>query len=63
MKMKIVTYSHDDISGVMNALNKIRITGIDQAKLIVYISGILDSGEIRTRHEPPGEGDKKDENT
>ncbi len=61
MKMKIVTYSHDDISGVMNALNKIRITGIDQAKLIVYISGILDSGEIKTRHESPGKDGEKSE--
>lgn len=59
--MKIVTYNYDDISGVMNALNKIRITGIDQAKLIVYIAGILDGGEIRNRYEPPGtEGEKNE---
>lgn len=60
--MKIVTYNYDDVMGVVSAINKIKTTGIDQAKLIIYIAGVLDGGEIRTRHESPGEGDKKDEN-
>ena len=59
--MKTVTYTHEEISGAMSALNQIRTTGIDQAKLIVYIAGVLDSGEIRTRHEPPGKEAKKSE--
>lgn len=52
--MKIVTYNHEDISGVMSALNQIRTSGIDQAKLIVYIAGVLENGEVRNRNEPPG---------
>lgn len=58
--MKTVTYNHEDIDGIMGALNQIRVTGIDQAKLVVYIAGVLDGGEIRNRYEPPGaEGAKK----
>lgn len=59
--MKTVTYTYEDISGVTSALNQLNITGIDQAKLIVYISGVLDNGEVRTRHEPPGKEVEKSE--
>lgn len=59
--MKTVTYTHEEISGAMSALNQIRINGIDQAKLVVYIAGVLDGGEIRNRYEPPGtEGEKNE---
>lgn len=59
--MKIVTYNHEDIDGIMGALNQIRVTGIDQAKLVVYIAGVLDGGEIRNRYEPPGVEGAKNE--
>lgn len=59
--MKIVTYNHEDIDGIMGALNQIRVTGIDQAKLVVYIAGVLDGGEIRNRYEPPGAEGAKNE--
>lgn len=61
--MKIVTYNHEDISGVMSALEKIRTSGIDQAKLIVYIAGVLESGEVRNRNEPPGAKGVKENET
>lgn len=59
--MKIVTYTHEEISGAMSALNQIRINGIDQAKLVVYIAGVLDGGEIRNRYEPTGAEREKNE--
>lgn len=59
--MKTVTYTHEEISGAMSALNQIRTAGIDQAKLIVYIAGVLDGGEIRNRYEPPGVEGAKNE--
>ena len=48
----------------MSALNQIRTTGIDQAKLVCYPSAVEESedgGEIRNRYEPPGtEGEKNE---
>lgn len=58
--MKVVVYKEEDISTLLSALDKIHVTGIEQARLIVYISEILKDGELKNRHEPQGaEGAKK----
>lgn len=58
--MKTVTYKQEDIEVIVSALNKFQVCGIEQARLIACIAGILESGEIKNRHEPPEtEGAKK----
>lgn len=49
--MKIVTYKYEDIQVLTNLINSLKISGFDQAMAVASIGNILDSGEIKERHE------------
>lgn len=51
MVMKIVVYKYDDIQTITNLINSVNFRGFEQARLISEIGRILDSGEIKNRHE------------
>lgn len=51
--MKAVIYNHEIINDIVNALDQIEVRGISQARLIVFISNSLESGEIKNVHKCP----------
>lgn len=57
--MKAVIYREEDIQKVTNILNSMQFQGFAHAKALCTIGDILDSGEIKERHEPR-EGKKDD---
>lgn len=45
--MKIITYDLERINKAMSFLNTIQVTGIEQARVLVAVSNILESGNIK----------------
>lgn len=41
----MISYEENDIKELVNVLNGIRVTGIEQARRIAYIASILDKGK------------------
>lgn len=43
--MKKITYEESQIKELVNVLNGIRVTGIEQARRLAYAASILDMGK------------------
>lgn len=50
--MKIVIYSHEKMLRAGNLLNALHVSGCDNFRILAELSDILDSGEIKDRHDP-----------
>ena len=66
--MKTIRYTYEQISGIVNNLNRIQVTGLEQARILTMIGLLLDQGEQAGEDRRPeetergaGEGGKTDE--
>lgn len=50
--MKIIIYNHEKMLQAGNLLNMLHVSGCDNFRILAELSDILDSGEIKDRHEP-----------
>lgn len=56
--MKVIVYEEDKITELVNCLNTISVTGIEQARILAQAADIIDTGK-RGNSERTEKGDEK----
>lgn len=59
--MRVVVYKEEDISTVLSALNRLQITGVEQAKYLATIGSILSYGKVKRYETQKSDSDEDEE--
>ena len=58
--MKTISYTYEQVAGIVNNLNRIQVTGLEQARTLAMIGVLLDEGVQSGDAEGEASGERKD---